>query len=42
MADINYKNIKLNAFDESFDARQGVRSVNDLMLNGLLVKNSHS
>ncbi len=27
MADINYKNIKLNAFDESFDAKQGVRSV---------------
>ena len=27
MADINYKNIKLNAFDESFDVKQGVRPV---------------
>ena len=27
MADINSKNIKLNAFDESFDVKQGVRPV---------------
>ena len=38
MADINYKNIKLNAFDESFDAKQGVRSVYKSYANWLAGK----
>ena len=38
MAEINYKNIKLNAFDESFDIKQGVRSVYEPYANWLAGK----